>query len=84
MKYTVVVIERHVKPWCSGVLDSREEAVQRMNLMYEEALKFEGLSDEEVQEALDDGLGGDYIYADESLGSGKFYQVTSINEGEIQ
>ena len=85
LKYTIVVTCRTHTPMCFGILTSREEATTYMNKLYENDLQFEGLSNEEIGEFLDNDTGSDEIYADESLGEDKMYRITSIHDvgGEL-
>jgi len=78
VKYTVIVVEPGIETRCSNLLDSREEATEWMNELFEVALENEGLMPDEFEEALGEYTGGDSINADELLGSGYYFQVTAI------
>ena len=51
MKFTVLIMQRGRDPQCSGLLHSRISACFYMDGLFRQDLKFEGLSDEAIDEA---------------------------------
>ena len=75
--YTVLKTTYHHPEQCIGLGDDREECTRMMYKQFKKDLEFEGLSDEEIEEALDETVGCG-IDADEWLGNGTTYRVIEI------